>query len=760
MVEVISRCQLLKPHQRDELVQTLQRRFTEPKALAKELLERDWLTAYQINHLLQGRDAELVLGPYVLVERLGEGGTGWVFKAWHVNLHRLVAVKVLRRELLTDPEVIARFYREIQVVSGLSHPNVVHAYDAGPIGQAHVLVMEYAEGVDLMRLVKRSGPLPVAQACDYVRQAASGLAHIHARGQLHRDVKPSNLLVTWQRGSSSEWDLTREWGTVKVLDLGLARLGKVAADRAANQLPAGSTTAQLTPDGAIVVGTPDYLAPEQAADFHQADVRADIYSLGCTLFYLLTGQAPFPGGSLAQKLVRHQFQEPPDIRQFRPEVPGHLVAILGRMLAKQRDDRFLSATNVVDALEGKADAVPATAPRLEEPPPLAISASPLRKRKVGRRVLTAVAAVLAGIGGLLLWSMFVGTRHGSPRSTAPPPPQPVPIPTLFSTGLGADGKPLPDGAMDPHWSLSPVPPSMLTNLVFATINAPPIGGPWLANTATSRWISPKADPRVGEAPGTFTYKTNFDLNGYDASSTRVTAQVAVEHEVTDVRLNGVSLRRTARGSAAFTRLTLAGRFASGINVLEFVVVNKSDRLGPTGLRVELTGVAVPLSGPFPPPTLVNPGFESPPLGTGPLAYVYASGGGWTFGGAPGVGSGLTANNTAFTNGNPAAPEGLQVAFLQSTGVFAQSVLFPAGTYTVSFQAAQRAGFNKGGQDFQVYVDNQAVGTFFPTTTTYQSYATRPFTVTDGPHVIHFRGMDTRGGDNTVFIDAVKIGRVP
>ena len=199
---------LLTASQQEELEADLQNRYREPMALGRALMERGWLTPYQVNQLLRGRGGELVLGPYLFLERLGEGGTGRVYKALHRHMNRLVAVKLLRRELLVDPEVVARFYREIQVVSRLGHPNVIHAYDAGPIGAAHGLVMEYTEGTNLAQLVKRSGPLAVEAALDYVAQAAQGLQHIHEQGLVHRDIKPSNLLLTRnaERGTGNESD--------------------------------------------------------------------------------------------------------------------------------------------------------------------------------------------------------------------------------------------------------------------------------------------------------------------------------------------------------------------------------------------------------------------------------------------------------------------------------------------------------------------------------------------------------------------------
>jgi tRNA A-37 threonylcarbamoyl transferase component Bud32 len=319
LLELLREIPLLQPEQLEGLVQEHGRQpFENVQALARRLLQDDWLTAYQLNQLFQGRGSELVLGPYVVLARLGEGGGGKVLKARHQAMSRTVALKLIRPELLREPDVVERFYREIQIVSQLSHPNIVHAYDAGPIGGTHVLVMEYVEGIDLSRLVKQHGPLRVQVACDYVRQAALGLQHAHERGLVHRDIKPSNLLVTGN--------------LVKVIDLGLARLQKINFD--------GAITNTLTPQRSVMVGTPDYLAPEQAVDFHSADIRADVYGLGCTLFYLLTGQPPFAGGSLAEKLVRHQMATPPSLREIRADVPAGVEAVLRKMMSKRPEDRF------------------------------------------------------------------------------------------------------------------------------------------------------------------------------------------------------------------------------------------------------------------------------------------------------------------------------------------------------------------------------------------------------------------------------------
>ncbi len=332
--------------------------FTTPHELGKRLLDAGWLTAYQVNLLLQGRGGELQLGAYLLQERLGEGGTGQVFKARHRALNRLVAVKVIRPELVNDPEALRRFYREMQIVGQLDHPHIVHAYDAGPAGSHHILVMEYLPGTDLGRLVKEKGPLPVAEASEYIRQAALGLHHAHEQGLVHRDIKPSNLLVV-----SGQWSVDSKDNpnsslvtdhcpltTIKILDLGLARL-ETATDSQA--------TCRITPQGPSLIGTPDYLAPEQAMNFHGADARADVYGLGCTLFHLLIGRPPFGGGTLTEKLLRHQQSPPPVLAQVRPDVPAGLEAVLGKMLAKDPGQRYQTAAALAEALAPWASGQPA-----------------------------------------------------------------------------------------------------------------------------------------------------------------------------------------------------------------------------------------------------------------------------------------------------------------------------------------------------------------------------------------------------------------
>jgi serine/threonine protein kinase len=329
LVEALRRAHVLEPAQLQHVTADLQHRFPDSRALARELLQRGWLTAYQANLLLQDRGGELALGPYVLLERLGEGGMGQVFKARHQLMNRIVAIKVIRKERLADSAAVQRFHREIRVAAQLDHPQLVRAHDAAQVGDTHFLVMEYAEGTDLQRLVKKSGPLPVGQACTYIRQAALGLQYVTERGLVHRDIKPSNLQVTAQGA------------TLKILDMGLARAQIVDGDQAGG--------AELT-QARTMMGTPDYIAPEQITDAHRVDIRADLYSLGCTLYFLLAGRPPFPVSAWEEKLVCHKKVEPQPIEQLRPDVPAALGAVLRKMMAKRPEDRYATPGATAEAL--------------------------------------------------------------------------------------------------------------------------------------------------------------------------------------------------------------------------------------------------------------------------------------------------------------------------------------------------------------------------------------------------------------------------
>jgi serine/threonine protein kinase len=268
------------------------------------------------------------LREYQLLEKLGQGGMGTLYKALHSRLKRVVALKVLPPERMHDGAAVARFQREMEAIGRLNHPHIVRATDAGEVDGTHFLVMDFIEGQTLGQLVQACGPLSVAEACELVRQVALGLQHVHEHGLVHRDVKPSNLLLSAD-------------GQVKVLDLGLALLKEEDAE-----------AAELTATGQVM-GTFDYMAPEQFGDTHTVDIRADIYSLGCTLYFLLAGKAPFSGPAYANRLSKmraHADAPAPPIRERRGDVPAGLAAVLARMLAKEPSDRFATPAEVAAAL--------------------------------------------------------------------------------------------------------------------------------------------------------------------------------------------------------------------------------------------------------------------------------------------------------------------------------------------------------------------------------------------------------------------------
>jgi serine/threonine protein kinase len=289
----------------------------------------------QVNQRLKALGEPLVLGPYVLLECLGIGGMGAVFKAEHQELARIDAVKVAHSESVSSPDAVERFRREARAVAKLRHRNIVLVYDAKETDGVRYLAMEYVEGNDLRKLVEDRGPLPIRSACEYIRQAALGLQHIHERGLVHRDIKPSNLLL--QRTANDHGSVEE---VVKILDLGLVRF-----------LPGGEAdnSPSLTQPGTSM-GTPDYLAPEQALDAHTADIRADLYSLGCTLYHLLAGQVPFPGGGFPQKVARHLSQSAEPVDRLRRDVPANVAAVVRKLMAKKPEDRFQTPLALAEEL--------------------------------------------------------------------------------------------------------------------------------------------------------------------------------------------------------------------------------------------------------------------------------------------------------------------------------------------------------------------------------------------------------------------------
>lgn len=316
-----------------------QRRPVDPQGMAEMLVQSGKLTRYQGDELLAGRGRKLAFGDYTLEERLGIGAMGQVFRARHRKMNRVVALKVLQPAMSHSPEMIARFHREVQAAARLIHPNIVAALDASEQDGQHYLVMEYVEGCDLANLMKRSGALPMRLALDYILQAARGLEHAHAEGIVHRDIKPGNLLLDKR-------------GIVKILDLGAARMENVWGE----QIP--DEDDGLTHTGNIL-GTVDYMAPEQALNLRRADTRADIYSLGCTLYRLLTNQRMYAGETVLERILAHREEPVPRLQDTCPEAPESLEAAFQRMVAKLPEDRYASIVDLIHDLELVIDELPA-----------------------------------------------------------------------------------------------------------------------------------------------------------------------------------------------------------------------------------------------------------------------------------------------------------------------------------------------------------------------------------------------------------------
>ncbi|MCA9232984.1 MAG: protein kinase, partial [Planctomycetales bacterium] len=365
----------------------------------KSLAERDWRATADT------ATETVTLHEYEVTGVLGQGGMGTVYRAAHKRLKRAVALKVLPQAMLQRPEAVARFEREMEALGKLSHPNIVQAFDAGEQDGQHYLVMELVEGKNLSEIVGDQGPLRIADAAVLIHQAAQGLQYAHENGIVHRDIKPSNLMLA--AGSKSSGP------TLKILDLGLAR----ALEFSENEQ---TRIEELTTTGQVM-GTLDYMAPEQGGEAHRVDIRTDIYSLGATFYKLLTGEAPFAAQAKLppmQRLMAIATTEPPPIREKRPEVPERLAQIIHRMLAKSPENRFSTPDDVIEALrpyEQGADLQrlltgqhsPSNEDTLPPTPVIKPGNRPPR-RTWGSTALGGFAAVLL-LGVVLVF----GTRHGT-----------------------------------------------------------------------------------------------------------------------------------------------------------------------------------------------------------------------------------------------------------------------------------------------------------------------------------------------------------
>jgi serine/threonine-protein kinase len=307
----------------------------DPIALAEQLVSEDILTGYQAKRFLSNKPHGLLVGRYIILDRIGSGSMGRVYKAHHQLMDRVVALKIIAPEIASNEKVVARFQREMKLVGRLDHPNVVRAFDADRINKVLYIVMEYVSGVSLGERLKK-GPIPPAEMIDYAAQAALGLAHAHEQGMVHRDIKPSNMLLTEDR-------------KIKILDLGLGTL-----------MEADNNATFATADG-IAVGTVDYMSPEQALG-REVDGRSDLFSLGCAMYHLMTGKLAFPGESPIDRLGKRLSAKPVPITEYIPDMPSSAVRVLEKLIAYKPQDRYATALEAAEALQNLIRPKPRPAP--------------------------------------------------------------------------------------------------------------------------------------------------------------------------------------------------------------------------------------------------------------------------------------------------------------------------------------------------------------------------------------------------------------
>jgi serine/threonine protein kinase len=408
------------------------------------------LTTFQAEQLLLGKYRRFTIGKYKVLERLGVGGMGSVYLCEHKLMRRRVAVKVLPTAKSNDPASLERFFREARAVAALDHPNIVRAYDIDQDVNLHFLVMEYVDGASLQEMVKKTGPMDYRRAVHYMRMSGLGLQHAHDfAGLVHRDIKPGNILVD-------------RYGAVKVLDMGLARFFHDEEDILTKKYDEN------------VLGTADYLAPEQALDSHSVDIRADIYSLGATFYFCLTGRTPFSEGTVAQKLIWHQTRQPKPVRATHPDVPEELAAILEKMMAKEPALRYQTPADVVAAL-APWDQTPIPPPPDEEMPKLSPAALGLTSNEGAPPSQGNGGALSQPSSGRRNWKVVSGP--GSRPPSAPSRPASAP-PTAPSA------KP---SAGDTRKSTSKAPAAPTQPAVAATVTKPVPAAPRAAEEEGDPW---------------------------------------------------------------------------------------------------------------------------------------------------------------------------------------------------------------------------------------------------------------------------------
>jgi tRNA A-37 threonylcarbamoyl transferase component Bud32 len=393
-------------------------RLADAKFLADHLVQTGKLSRFQANKLLVGVVKGLVLGPFHMLAPIGKGGMGAVYLARDSRSQQLVAVKALPpKRAKAEERLLARFRREMEICQRVTHPNVARTFEVGVDDDVHYIAMEYIPGNNLYKLVSEQGALPVARAARLFQEVCLGLEHAHSQGLIHRDIKPSNIIITPDDHA-------------KVLDLGLAMMqGEVQADRT------------VVGGQGYIVGTLDYLAPEQADDAFTVDLRSDIYALGCTLYFALTKQPPFPGGNALQKLLRHRTDTSVSVCRLNPEAPPEMAALVDKMMAKRKEERFATCAQVREALAAWAPSSP-HAPAKVEPlakpvaaaSPAAPAVAPARPALVPA---SAPAAVNLGDSGPTSTASFVVKKNAAGTLRMPVLPRPAPQAPAAQAAAGA-----------------------------------------------------------------------------------------------------------------------------------------------------------------------------------------------------------------------------------------------------------------------------------------------------------------------------------
>lgn len=426
------------------------------RKVAGTMVRDGLLTYFQAEQFMLGKWRGFTIGKYKLLERVGFGGMGQVFLCEHMYMRRRVAIKVLPPAKAEEPAALGRFYREARAAAALDHPNIVRTHDIDQDGNLHFLVMEYVDGSSLLEIIKKKGPMEIGRAAQYIWQSAQGLDHAFRVGVIHRDIKPGNILVDRQ-------------GAAKILDMGLARFYHNDDDMLTKKY-----------DEKSVLGTADYVAPEQTINSHDVDVRADIYSLGATFYFLLAGHPPFPEGTISQKLIAHQTRQPKPIRVVRPEVPGGLAAVVEKMMAKSIHERYQNPIEVSEALAAfipaqaeppPEDEMPVLSPAAREVAAQAVSAPSSGSMRQDSSVLRADNGSRAGVGGGSRSGSGMRTVSGAAVATVPGPPR---------TGGGSSAGGASSGNMRPGY----YDPPAVSPLGSAAV--PPVPNPVRPTNETAR----------------------------------------------------------------------------------------------------------------------------------------------------------------------------------------------------------------------------------------------------------------------------------